>query len=171
MDQARGQSAATPQPASPEAVAKLKGKWTAALEEARHTFQATNDRESAEFVATFDGNTVRLYLDGQEKSRSARYPVPLAKNGWDLCIGNSVIRYGTGEFLAYDGLIDEVRIYNRALSATEIKTLATATQAEVDLGPMPSGKIPDNQLAKLHELKDLIAESSAATSEVKGHHN
>ena len=54
---------------------------------------------------------------------------PLSKNSWDLCIGNSVMDDGTGEFLAYDGLIDEVRIYNRALSAAEIKLLATATQA------------------------------------------
>jgi hypothetical protein len=38
-------------------------------------------------------------------------------------------------------LIDEVRIYNRALSAAEIKTLATATQAGADIIHTPS---PDN---------------------------
>ena len=48
--------------------------------------------------------------------------------------------YGTGEFLAYDGLIDEVRIYNRALSASEIKALAAATSAGVDIPVRPNSR-------------------------------
>ena len=51
-----------------------------------------------------------------------------------------VVDYGTGEFLAYDGLIDEVRIYNRALSAEEIKALATANQCRS--GAHTTGRLP-----------------------------
>ena len=40
-----------------------------------------------------------------------------------------MVDYGTGEYLAYDGLIDEVRIYNRALSVEESMALASATNA------------------------------------------
>ena len=83
----------------------------------------------------------------------------MGKCGWDLCLGNSVVDYGWGELLAFDGLIDEVRIYNRALSAQEIKLLATATQAGVDVVPAPpadnSGK-PDaaERLKKIKALYD-----------------
>jgi len=88
-------------------------------------------------AGTYDGKALRCYIDGSEKGRSVKSPGPLHKSGWDLCIGNSVVEYGTGEFLAYDGLIDEVRIYNRALSAAEIKMLVTATQAGADIVPAP----------------------------------
>ena len=81
------------------------------------------DNQWHHVAATFDGNVVRCYTDGMEKSRQVKNHGPLKKTSWDLCIGNSVIGYGTGEMLAFDGLIDEVRIYNRALSAAEIKAL------------------------------------------------
>jgi hypothetical protein len=80
---------------------------------------------------------LRAYVDGVEKDRPPAKPGPLKPNGWDLCIGNCVADYGTGEFLAFDGLIDEVRIYNRPLSAAEIKTLATATRAGADIVAAP----------------------------------
>jgi hypothetical protein len=76
-----------------------------------------------------------------------------------LCVGNNVIEDAGGEFLAYDGLIDEVRIYNRALSADEIKLLATATQAGVDVVPAPpsdNNAKPDaaERLKKVKSLYD-----------------
>ena len=88
-------------------------------------------------AATTDGKTIHCYVDGKEAGHPAKNPAPLKKNTWDLCIGNSVVDYADGAFLGYDGLIDEVRIYNRALSADEIKLLATATQAGVDVVPAP----------------------------------
>ena len=90
-------------------------------------------------AATYDGQIIKLYLDGVERGQDkSGHHGPLGKNNWDLCIGNSVVDDGRGEFLAYDGLIDEVRIYNRALSAEEIKTLATATHAGADILPPPT---------------------------------
>jgi hypothetical protein len=106
-------------------------------------------------AGSYDGKELRLYVDGQEKSRTPKVSKPLSKNGWDLCIGNSLIDYGTGEFLAFDGLIDEVRIYNRTLSALEIKALATATQAGVEL-PTPAPLADKAQKPKAEErLKTL----------------
>jgi hypothetical protein len=89
-------------------------------------------------AGTYDGQINRIYVDGVlQKEKKATRPGSLTKTQWDLCIGNSVVDHGTGEFLAYDGLIDEVRIYNRALSADEIKALASATRAGVEI-PQPS---------------------------------
>jgi hypothetical protein len=103
--------------------------------------RALNDNQWHHLAATYDGKTLSFYIDGVGGGRASKNPGPLKKTGWDLCLGNSEVDYGTGEFLAFDGLIDEVRIYNRALSATEIKALATATQPGADILPAPS---PDN---------------------------
>lgn len=84
-------------------------------------------------AVTFDGRRIACFIDGVEQSSQVRRPGPLKKDDWDLCIGNSVVDYGTGDFLAFDGLIDEVRIYNRALSPDEILCLATATRPGVDI--------------------------------------
>ena len=116
-----------------------------------------NDNRWHHVAATFDGQKLCFYIDGVGGGRLVRNPGPLKKNGWDLCIGNSVVDYGTGEFLAFDGLIDEVRIYNRALSPDEVKALATATSAGVDIVPLPAADTsaePD-AAARLKEVKSL----------------
>ena len=121
--------------------------------------RALNDGQWHHLAATYDGKTVSFYIDGVGRGHPARTPGPLKKTGWDLCIGNSVVDYGTGEFLAYDGMIDEVRIYNRALSVAEIKMLAAATEPGVDTVPAPSsgnGATPDaaERLKKVKALFD-----------------
>jgi len=68
-------------------------------------------------VGTFDGTTIRVYLDGHLRSQtsysasiavSATNPVIIGKNG-----------VGGGE--GYTGKIDEVRIYNRTLTPIEVQ--------------------------------------------------
>jgi hypothetical protein len=121
--------------------------------------RALNDDRWHHVAGTFDGKVVRFYLDGQEKSHALKTSRRMDKNNWDLCIGNTVTEDGTGEFLAYDGLIDEVRIYNRALSSDEIKALANGTQAGVDVLPAPpadNNAKPDaaERLKKVKSLYD-----------------
>ncbi len=108
-------------------------------------------------AASYDGTNLKLYMDKQRRRKKAERPGPITKNNWDLCIGNSVVDYGTGEFLAFDGLIDEVRVYNRALSDDEIQTIAAATEAKVDIVDSPAkvdegGAGIDGRLKKLKEL-------------------
>ena len=86
-----------------------------------------NDNQWHHVAATYDGHVVHCYVDGADKNHPVEKPGPLGKTTWDLWIGNSEVDYGTGEFLGFDGRIDEVRIYNRPLSPAEIKALATAT--------------------------------------------
>ncbi len=62
-------------------------------------------------VGTHDGTIAKVYIDGELKSSGSR--------------GTSI--FSTGVWLAgmietYDGKLDEVRIYNRALSYSEIKS-------------------------------------------------
>jgi hypothetical protein len=104
-------------------------------------------------ATTFDGKAMKVYVDGAEKVKPLKNPKPLHKNNWDVCIGNSVVDYGTGEFLAFDGLIDEVRVYNRALTAAEVKALATATNAAIEI-PTPAAP-SDSKTPAADRLKQL----------------
>jgi hypothetical protein len=67
-------------------------------------------------AATYDGSTLRLFVNGtQTGSRTASGSIRVSTNY--LRIGGNTL---WGEY--FSGLIDEVRIYNRALSQAEIQT-------------------------------------------------
>ena len=66
------------------------------------------------FVATYDHAYIRLYINGVEQGT----PIAETRNiNWH---GTSNQRIGFAQWY-FNGLIDEVRIYNRALSAEEVK--------------------------------------------------
>jgi hypothetical protein len=67
-------------------------------------------------AATYDGTTLRLYVNGT-LVRSAAFPGALVVTDGVLRIGGNAV---WGEW--FNGHIDEVRIYNRALSVSEIAT-------------------------------------------------
>jgi hypothetical protein len=67
-------------------------------------------------AATYDGATLRYYTNGSLLA-STTISGSIATSGGALRIGGNSL---WGEF--FDGLIDEVRIYSRALSAAEITT-------------------------------------------------
>jgi hypothetical protein len=71
-------------------------------------------------AATFDGSMMRLYKDGAvvgTKPVTGKVAMDASKPVW---IGNLPTTAGNG----WDGLIDEVKIYDFALTDTEIQTLA-----------------------------------------------
>jgi hypothetical protein len=75
-------------------------------------------------ATTYDGTNMRVYVNGVLVRTVARSGSMIATAG-PLHIGGNEV-WG-GEF--YSGLIDEVRIYNRALSLEEIQTdMTTAIQ-------------------------------------------
>jgi hypothetical protein len=66
-------------------------------------------------AATYDGTTLRLFANGTQIG-SAAMSGTLVKSANALSIGGSLV---WGEY--FEGLIDEVRIYNRALTSAEIR--------------------------------------------------
>ena len=70
-------------------------------------------------TAVCDGRTVRLYMDGKPDGESP-WTGGIAKNDADVLIGENVEQPNR----CFDGRIDDVRIYNYALSESEIKALA-----------------------------------------------
>lgn len=68
-------------------------------------------------VGTYDGTTQKIYIDGV-LTASQDVSITLATSDQPLRIGSS---NGTEEY--FDGVIDETRVYNRALSQAEITHL------------------------------------------------
>lgn len=82
-----------------------------------------NDGAWHHVVGTYDGNTSRLYVDGNLSTSSARGAENPSSATSSLEIGGSVQVPACGS--GFVGEIDDVRIYQRALSASEVSTLYT----------------------------------------------
>ena len=94
-------------------------------------------------AATYDGTTQRLYVNGtQVAQRPQTGPTQVSSSPLRLG-GNSV----WGEF--FKGRIDEVRVYNRALSAAEINAdlntaIATSAPSVFLIGNQAVASVPDS---------------------------
>jgi hypothetical protein len=75
-------------------------------------------------AATYDGSTMKLYVDGTLLSELAGTPIPIQTNDSDINIGRNAGTFSDN----YKGIIDDVRIYNRALSAAELLQLFQETR-------------------------------------------
>ena len=67
---------------------------------------------------SYDGNYLKLYLNGVLDAVSKEVSGTINPAGTNLAIGNNL-----SKTRGFKGIIDEVRIYNRALNAAEIKRL------------------------------------------------
>lgn len=93
-------------------------------------------------AGTYDGAHVRLYVDGAEvgSPTAASGPIPynLGAGALDaLTMGAYANQSCSSAFTLSGAGVDEVRLYDRALSPTEIARLQTAT------GPEPPVLVPD----------------------------
>ncbi|MEM7167130.1 MAG: LamG-like jellyroll fold domain-containing protein [Planctomycetota bacterium] len=96
---------------------------------------------------TYDGGMLRLYKDGVEVGSVAASGTIPAAPLMDAAIGNQPIGAGDRPF---DGSIDDVRIYGRALTAAEIMALATPPSCFPPIartGPMTSAPCVGGSLA------------------------
>jgi hypothetical protein len=69
-------------------------------------------------AATFDGSMMRIFVDGAERAALAN-PGPIDASNDPLVIGRNVVIPS----FAWHGLLDEIQVYGRPLSAAEIQTL------------------------------------------------
>ncbi len=66
-------------------------------------------------AGTFDGRTMRIYVDGQQHGTMDR-PGKIRPNNFHLCLGT----YEANHTAHFKGLLDEVKLYARALTADEV---------------------------------------------------
>jgi hypothetical protein len=77
-------------------------------------------------VGSYDGQVQKLYIDGKLDSKcKMKNKVPMKHNDNVLTIGRlAVLEVPPYDKPFFDGLIDEVRLYNRVLSDEEVQMLA-----------------------------------------------
>lgn len=76
-------------------------------------------------VATYDGQTSRIYIDGKlDCEITHKKPKPMEHNDVDIMIGRlAVPEPNPHEHAFFDGLIDEVRVFNRVLTDKEVQMI------------------------------------------------
>ena len=107
-------------------------------------------------AATYDGQTMRLYVNGSQVASRAQTG-PIATSSGALTIGGDALY---GQYFA--GKIDEVRVYNIALSTAEIQTdMNTPIETSTTDPTPPSVAItspPSN--AQLADILNVTADAS-----------
>lgn len=106
-------------------------------------------------TAVFDGKELSLYVDGTLQKASIPCPEEMAANLDDLTIGvNGSNPEVPEQPHSFDGVLDEIMIFNRALAPDEVKGLVSAV--DPSLG---KPKFTKQQVAgRLRELKLLYEE-------------
>lgn len=85
-------------------------------------------------AATYNGNMLRLFLNGIEVGSKALQGSIDAAPGIKVAIGSQP----GGRERLFDGLLDDIRILNRAMSATELRELARANSSSMQpMQPTP----------------------------------
>jgi len=103
-------------------------------------------------AGTFDGNNLYLYVDGEQKASRAYSGTIAIAAGHSLHI--AYWRLGLPTY--FEGLIDEVEIFNRALSAPEIRAIYLA-------GSAGKCKVEPNQLPDAYAGLDQTVECTGPT--------
>lgn len=100
-------------------------------------------------AATYDGETLKLYIDGAAQKQTAAFKGPPAWAGKELTVGLNRSSPAPGEKgLSYQGLIDEVRVYDRALEATNVLAIYSASK------PKFSKFEVSRRITEIKELKE-----------------
>jgi YD repeat-containing protein len=90
-------------------------------------------------AVTVDGSMVRIFLNGELDTEVAQIGTPFS-GGLALQIGG--IRNPVGGSSSFPGVIDELEIFNRALTPQEIAALFAAGSAGKCKAPAPSNRTP-----------------------------
>ena len=104
-------------------------------------------------AVTFDGENLRMYLDGQPQKQVVPCHAAITAIADDLTIGMNRSKPSPREMdQSFDGMIDELMIFNRVLSADEIKAMVSAVDPSV-----VKPKFTKQQVAgRLRQLKRLF---------------
>ena len=83
-------------------------------------------------AATYDGSSMRLFRNGVEIAKREVSGTITIDPDVNAAIGNQPLHAGSNPF---DGLLDDMRVYHRALSSDEIKELHNLTSTGVNEAP------------------------------------
>ena len=97
------------------------GDWDVAADEQVQGNIVLQPNTWYHLACTYDGTDLKFYIDGNLTDTTTHVGGVIPNGGRDITIGGND---AWGEY--FDGVIDEVHIYNRALSEAEIQALMTS---------------------------------------------
>jgi len=99
-------------------------------------------------AATFDGESLKLYVDGQLQKQATKWKGGIAANTNELSIGMNRSNPAPGEKgWSFEGTLDEIMIFDHALTEAEVKMVTTSTKPKFT---------KDQVTRRLAELKELL---------------
>ncbi len=114
-------------------------------------------------ACTYDGSAIRFYIDGTLRGTTTAASKTIRDSGRAVSLGGNE---AWGEYL--DGQIDDARVYNRALSQTEIQAIMAPTQQyTLTVNTAGSGTVtknPDKASYNQSETVQLTATPAAGWS-------
>ncbi|HWL17613.1 MAG TPA: LamG-like jellyroll fold domain-containing protein [Opitutus sp.] len=113
-------------------------------------------------AVSYDGANVRLFINGRQVASQAQTGA-IESNGNGLRIGGTV---PYGEY--FKGLIDEVRVYNRSLSESEIRADMNAPIAAADTDAPLQNVWSETSVGKVGLTGSESSDERTATLTVKG---
>jgi hypothetical protein len=110
------------------------------------------------------GQYAEIYLDGYDVGRDETSIPNLINPTGDLCIAKNGLNSSLSVVENWNGFIDEVKIYNRALTDTEIEDIFTTMSTiveksnlnQVDIYPNPTDNILHCELSSFKSNKTLL---------------
>jgi len=91
-------------------------------------------------VVCCDGVKTYAYVNGSQIGNTAASFLPTSIEGNDICIGGATYYDG----MQFFGKINDVRIYDHCLSATEVRELSKGLVAHYKLDDIASGRVKDS---------------------------
>jgi len=98
------------------------------------TFGYTAIDEWHHVAAVYTGTDILIYVDGEQKAKAAGTALPDVKGMPLMISGNHSEAAGYGGSL--DGVVDELRIYNRVLEADEIMDTLEESMGDTAVAPV-----------------------------------
>ncbi|QDS96869.1 LamG domain-containing protein [Adhaeretor mobilis] len=117
------------------------------------TSYSTNGSEWMHVVATYDGSSIRLYINGQ-LDNSVNDQFTITTNNLPLALGAE-----HGGYRAFSGGMDDVRIYNHAIDDAEVQSLYS-NQPAAPTNQAPQVNAGSNQTITLGESATLVGSAS-----------
>jgi len=107
-------------------------------------------------AGTYNGSELNMYVDG-ESMATTEYIGSIAVSAFNVSIGSDTQQ----TWMWYDGSIDDVRIYNRALAADEI--------AQIIAGNTALASEPNPEYASITQMPDAVSLSWSAGDNAAEH--
>ena len=119
---------------------------------------SSNDGNWHHAAMTWDGTTIKIYRDGVfRNSQLLSGSLPTTTNGVGIGQGNTAAKY-------FNGSIDDVRIYNRALTSGEIATLASGSIGATDSSLIAWYKFNTNKQSMIKGNPTAVAIDSSGNN-------